>query len=48
MDASDPAADLAGLVRNRALALGFDAVGFAPADLGPQAKHDLQKIGAQN
>ena len=37
MDASDPA----GLVRNRALALGFDAVGFAPADLGPQAKHDL-------
>jgi epoxyqueuosine reductase len=31
------AADPAGIIRSQALALGFDAVGFAPASLGPQA-----------
>ena len=28
-------------IRNRALALGFDAVGFAPAELGPEARTRL-------
>ncbi len=36
------AADTArGLIRERALALGFDAVGFAPAALGPEAREHL-------
>ena len=30
-----------GLIRERALALGFDAVGFAPAALGPEARTRL-------
>ncbi len=29
------------LIRDRALALGFDAVGFAPAALGPEARARL-------
>jgi len=29
------------LIRDKALALGFDAVGFAPAYLGPQVRHRL-------
>ena len=28
-------------IRDRALALGFDAVGFAPAELGPEARERL-------
>jgi epoxyqueuosine reductase len=35
------AADPADAIRARALALGFDAVGFAPARLGPQARERL-------
>lgn len=37
---SDPAA-LRARIRDRALALGFDAVGFAPAALGPEARERL-------
>ena len=33
--------DAAGAIRARALALGFDAVGFAPAVLGPEARERL-------
>jgi epoxyqueuosine reductase len=33
--------DLRPLIRGRALALGFDAVGFAPAALGPEARDRL-------
>jgi epoxyqueuosine reductase len=29
------------LIRDRALALGFDAIGFAPAELGPEARAHL-------
>ena len=29
-------------IRAHALALGFDAVGFAPARLGPEARHRLR------
>jgi epoxyqueuosine reductase len=36
------APDAAGLIRARALALGFDAVGFAPARLGPEARERLR------
>jgi epoxyqueuosine reductase len=35
------AADPAGAIRDRAFALGFDAVGFAPARLGPEARARL-------
>ena len=35
------AADPAGAIRARALALGFDAIGFAPAELGPEARARL-------
>jgi epoxyqueuosine reductase len=35
------AADPAGAIRARALSLGFDAVGFAPARLGPEARERL-------
>ena len=35
------AADPAGAIRARALSLGFDAVGFAPATLGPEARARL-------
>ncbi len=37
MAGADPKAD----IRARALALGFDAVGFAPASLGPEARERL-------
>ncbi len=39
---ADPAA-LRARIRDRALGLGFDAVGFAPAALGPEAR---EKLGA--
>jgi epoxyqueuosine reductase len=35
------AADPATAIRDRALALGFDAIGFAPASLGPEARSRL-------
>ncbi len=35
------AADPAGAIRARAFSLGFDAVGFAPARLGPEARERL-------
>src|SRR5262249_52314280 len=31
----------AGIIRDRALALGFDAIGFCQADLGPEARARL-------
>ena len=31
-------------IREKALALGFDAVGFAPAELGPEARERLQSL----
>jgi epoxyqueuosine reductase len=34
-------ADPAGAIRARALSLGFDAIGFAPATLGPKARERL-------
>ncbi len=40
MAAADPAA-AAARIRDHALALGFDAVGFAPAHLGPEARARL-------
>ncbi len=40
MAAADPRAD----IRLRALALGFDAVGFAPASLGPEARERLHSF----
>jgi len=36
-----PAPEAAALIRDRALALGFDAVGFCRADLGPEARERL-------
>ena len=36
-----PGADAARAIRDKALALGFDAVGFAPAALGPEARARL-------
>ncbi|MBV9783635.1 MAG: tRNA epoxyqueuosine(34) reductase QueG [Acidisphaera sp.] len=36
--------DAAEAIRGRALALGFDAVGFAPAALGPEARHRLSEF----
>jgi epoxyqueuosine reductase len=39
--APNPAPSPAGAIRDRALALGFDAVGFAPACLGPEARERL-------
>ncbi|HJS84206.1 MAG TPA: tRNA epoxyqueuosine(34) reductase QueG, partial [Acetobacteraceae bacterium] len=33
--------DHASLIRNKALALGFDAVGFCRAELGPEARARL-------
>ncbi len=39
--ADDMATDPRGLIRDKALALGFDAVGFAPAELGPEARARL-------
>jgi len=36
------AAELRAAIRDQALALGFDAVGFAPAALGDAARHRLQ------
>jgi epoxyqueuosine reductase len=33
--------DASALIRDRALALGFDAIGFAPAELGPEARTHL-------
>ncbi len=32
----------AAVIRERALALGFDGIGFAPAALAPEVKHNLQ------
>jgi epoxyqueuosine reductase len=34
-------------IRDRALALGFDAVGFAPADIGPEAGRNLAEFLAR-
>ncbi len=41
MPKSAPDADPAALIRAQALSLGFDAVGFAPAALGPEARTRL-------
>ncbi|AWK85574.1 tRNA epoxyqueuosine(34) reductase QueG [Azospirillum thermophilum] len=45
MAAADPARSdprrIREAIRDRALALGFDAVGFAPAELGPEARERL-------
>ena len=39
-------AELRDAIRDEALRLGFDAVGFAPADLAPEARdHRLQRLG---
>ena len=35
-------ADIRSAIRDKALALGFDAVGFAPATLGPEARENLR------
>jgi epoxyqueuosine reductase len=35
------AQDAPSLIRDRALSLGFDAIGFAPAELGPEARAHL-------
>lgn len=43
---SDPAS-LRARIRDRALALGFDAVGFAPAALGPEARDRLTAFLAE-
>ena len=40
MSAEDPKAE----IRSKALALGFDAVGFAPAELGSQAAEGLRRF----
>jgi len=40
MSASDPRP----LIRDRALALGFDAIGFCPAELGPEAHQRLSEF----
>jgi epoxyqueuosine reductase len=37
-----PIVDAAEAIRTRALAIGFDAIGFAPANLGPEARDRLQ------
>jgi epoxyqueuosine reductase len=42
-----PAADPKSAIREQALALGFDAVGFAPASLGAQAKSHLTEYLAK-
>jgi len=42
-----PAADLKSAIRDHALALGFDAVGFAPAVAAPQAREGLAAFLAQ-
>ena len=39
--ASSPPASHATIIRDRALALGFDAVGFCRAELGPEARQRL-------
>jgi epoxyqueuosine reductase len=38
------AEDARPLIRDRALALGFDAIGFAPAELGPEARAHLAEF----
>ena len=43
MEARSPAA-IKAAIRARALALGFDAVGFAPAVLGPEARANLREF----
>lgn len=47
MAAADPNDKLKAALRNRALALGFDAVGFAPAGLGDEARQRLADSLAQ-
>jgi epoxyqueuosine reductase len=42
MAAEPPKLDPRALIRARALSLGFDAIGFAPATLGPEARDRLQ------
>jgi epoxyqueuosine reductase len=39
-----PPANAAGLIRDRALALGFDAIGFCRAELGPEARSRLAEF----
>ncbi|MEE8506177.1 MAG: tRNA epoxyqueuosine(34) reductase QueG [Kiloniellales bacterium] len=41
------AVDPKAAIRDKALELGFDAVGFAPADLGPDAKQNLAEYIAR-
>jgi epoxyqueuosine reductase len=41
---SNPKPDAAALIRERALALGFDAVGFCRAELGPEARSRLARF----
>ena len=43
----EPSPDPKDAIRDRALALGFDAVGFAPASLGASAKENLAGYIAQ-
>ncbi|CEF54366.1 tRNA epoxyqueuosine(34) reductase QueG [Acetobacter ghanensis] len=40
--AAHPASRLAERIRNKALELGFDAIGFCPAALGPEVRERLQ------
>ena len=46
MDAADPA-QAAARIRDHALSLGFDAIGFAPARLGPEIRARLSAFLAQ-
>jgi epoxyqueuosine reductase len=47
LTSSYPPARAAAAIRDKALALGFDAVGFAPAALGPKARERLQSFLAE-
>jgi epoxyqueuosine reductase len=44
---SDAAASIKAAIRDEALRLGFDAVGFAAAELAPEAKGDLERYLAE-
>ncbi len=47
MGVAEPSLDPRAGIRARALALGFDAVGFAPAALGPEARERLGQFIAE-
>lgn len=47
MTAVHDLAEIKATIRARALAVGFDAVGFAPANLAPEAREHLQTFLAQ-